>query len=51
MTRLRIYVGVQYNLVQTMTNNIHFILKVCNTHLCFVREFICTGKSPNNIVS
>ena len=24
---------------------------LCNIHLCFVSEFICTGISPNNILS
>ena len=51
MVRLRSYDGVQYNMVQTMTNNIHLFLQVCNTHFCFVTEFICIGISQNSIVS
>ena len=50
MVRLRSYDGVQYNMVQTMTNNIHLFLKVYHS-LCFVMEFICTGISQNNVVS
>ena len=51
MARPRIYVGLRYNLVQVMTNNIHLFLKVCNTHLCFVTELLCSCISPNNVVS
>ena len=51
MAQLRIYDGVQYNMMQAMTNNIHLFLKVCNTHFCFVTEFICIGISQNSIVS
>ena len=50
MAQLRIYDGVQYNLLQAMTNNIYLFLKLCNTYLCFVTKFICTGISQNNVV-